>query len=234
MKALLLLICLIPPLHADWQSAREAFDTGAFEQAYQLFARERTDAASSPALEFNLGNAAFRMGDPALAVLHYRRALWMRPGDPDVPANLERVTDLLGAEIPPLPWPRRLTGFMPAKAWKALWVSGLWLCALLLLAGQRINAVRNAQAWCAPLLTLTLAVIAFGVWGSSSAPASREGVLSGAGEVVARFEPLESSTRHFALPAGSVVTIEDQSRSWTRIRFGDNSGWIPAAQVLRL
>jgi len=233
MKSALLFLLLLLPLHADWQAAIEAFDAGNFSLAYELFLAERTDTASSPALEFNLGNAAFRMGDPALAVVHYRRAQWMRPGDPDVSANLERAKDLLGSEIPPLPWQRRLTGFLPPRAWIVVWIGTVWATALLLLAAKRAAPVRSALAWALPVLVVALGVSGFGVWGSSSSGATREGVLTG-GEVIARFEPLDSSTRHFALPAGSVVTIEDQSRGWTRIRFGTNSGWILREQILSL
>lgn len=233
MKTLLLLLLLVLPLHADWQSAREAFDAGDFATAYERFLAERVDGASSPALEFNLGNAAFRKGDPALAVVHYRRAQWMRPGDPDVAANLERVLEILGADVPDLPWQRRLSGVLPSRLWTALWLGTLWGTAVLLLASKRVPPLRNALAWALPLLVVLLGIAGFGVWGSSTAAAAREGVLTG-GEVVARFEPLDSSTRHFALPAGSVVTIEDQSRDWIRIRSGDSAGWIPGGQLLRL
>ncbi len=234
MKIFLLLLLLpFTGLRADWNEAMDAFDRGEFEQAYDLFAGLRTDTATSAALEYNLGNSAFRKGRPDLALAHYRRALWLSPHEPDLTANLNRALDLLGAEWPEVPLSRRISHPLSHTAWTALWFTLLTLTALYGALTRLSPPLRHAQAWVYPLAFTLLAAALWGRWASSPQRMRHEGVLIGQ-EITARFEPVESSTRHFSLPGGSVVHIQDYTRQWVRIRSNDTSGWIHRDQVIPL
>lgn len=228
-----LLLIALGPLHADWTSAIEAFDQGQFEHAYERFDSLRTPNQTSAALEYNLGNAAFRMGRPDLALAHYRRAQWLTPSDPDLKANLNRAVDLLGAEWPDLPLSRRLSRALSYPAWSRLWFITLALTAAFGSLSILFIPLRNARAWVYPLCATALAISLWGRWAAAPERMRHEGVLQGE-DVVARFEPVESSTRHFALPGGSVVHIEDHARQWVRIRSNDTSGWIPRENIIAI
>jgi hypothetical protein len=77
----------------------------------------------------NLGSAYFRSGDEGRAILAFERALLLKPGDPDLKANLKLVRDQAAVFPPP-----------PAEGWRS-WLerpsrkfwSGLALASALLL-----------------------------------------------------------------------------------------------------
>lgn len=228
----LFLSLLLPPLSATaidpaaWQAAREAFDAGEFSEAYAAFLALR-DGRTSVALEHNLGNSAFRKGRPDLAVLHYRRALWLDPHDPDVRANLERAKDLLAAEIPPLPARRQAAGLLPPQIWRTAWFTLLWTTAIYGLLSMKLPRLAFSRPWVYPLLAAGLLTSGAGLYGSRLDPALTEAIIT-VPAVTARFEPLDTATQHFQLTAGAVVEKVDVSRNWVRIRSNDILGWIPA------
>jgi hypothetical protein len=231
MKFLRLGLIFLLPLHADWTAAMDAFDEGDFEQAYQLFSELRTDIRTSAALEFNLGNTAFRKGRIDLALAHYRRALWLSPHDPDLTANLNRALDATGAEWPELPLSRRLSTPLSHFAWNALWFVLLVLTAVYGCLTRLSPPLKHARAWVYPLAGTLLLTAFLGRWASSPQRMRHEGVLQG-GSITARFEPVATSTEHFSLPGGSVVHIQDRARQWVRVRSNDASGWIHRDELL--
>lgn len=228
-----LLLLAAHTARADWPAALEAYDAGDFSRAYDLFDALRTGQTTSAPLEYNLGNAAFRTGRPALALAHYRRAQWLAPNDPDLRANLQRAVDLLGAEWNDLPLTRRLSAPLSHTAWTRLWFGTLTLTALFGILTLRLSPLRPARAWIYPLSGFLLLLSLAGRWASDPARMSTEGILQG-DDITARFEPAESSTRHFSLPGGSLVHIEDHTRQWVRIRANDTSGWIPRDNLIPL
>lgn len=228
MKTLLLCMVLLypwPPLFADWNEAMAAYDRSEFQQAYALFADLRTETATSASLEYNLGNSAFRMGQPDLALAHYRRALWLSPGDPDLRTNLNQALDATGAEWPPLPLSRRISAPLTHTAWTRLWFAFLTLTALYGILTRIFSMLRDARAWVYPLAFTLLITAGWGYWASSPQRMQNEAVLVGE-DIIARFEPVESSTRHFSLPGGSVVRIQEHTRQWVRVRSSEASGWV--------
>lgn len=230
MKLLLLLLIPFLSARADWTAAMDAFDEGEFEQAYALFSELRSGTRTSAALEYNLGNTAFRKGRIDLALAHYRRALWLSPHDPDLTANLNRALDAAGAEWPALPLSRRLSAPLSPRAWSGVWFTLLTLTALYGSLTRLSPPLKHARAWVYPLAGTLLLTALGGHWASSPNRMRHEGVLQG-GSITARFEPVATSTEHFALPGGSVVHIQDRTRQWVRIRSGDASGWIQRDEI---
>lgn len=234
-RVLLLWLCLfLVPLQADWQTAMTAFDDGDFETAYTTFLQLREADRTTAALEFNLGNSAFRMGRPDIALAHYRLAQWLSPNDPDLRENQQMAADLLATELPNLPTPRRISAFLPHKLWRGLWFTGLWLLAaygLVFRTSPRLRPrLKDAAPWVIPLTIFLTIGLGTGVWASRITPALQEAVVLGE-EVIARFEPHDNATTHYQLPGGSIVRIEAHTRQWTRILHGDRSGWIPRDQL---
>src|SRR5262245_43999027 len=62
-----------------------AKDYAGAAQAYE----QALSAGPNAAVHFNLGNALFKTGKVGPAILHYRRAHFLAPRDPDITANLE-------------------------------------------------------------------------------------------------------------------------------------------------
>lgn len=69
-----------------------AFEQKQFKKATQMYERALRDGESS-LLRYNLGNAYYRLGDRAHAVLNYERALKLDPGNDDARFNLKFVNE---------------------------------------------------------------------------------------------------------------------------------------------
>ncbi len=69
-----------------------AFEQKQFKKATQMYERALLDGESS-LLRYNLGNAYYRLGDRAHAVLNYERALKLDPGNDDARFNLKFVNE---------------------------------------------------------------------------------------------------------------------------------------------
>lgn len=234
MKRRFLLLILLGwgPIRAEdaFEQARTHYDMGEFEQALELY---QSIPGHSAALDYNIGNTLMRLGRQPEAIAHYRRAQWLRPGDPDIRANLDRAVSQTGAVVPPLPLYRRWAGILNAGHWQLAFLSLCWLGAAFGLARRFFSPLRLAGAWVFPLLLVLLLLSGAGTWASRPGHFFDEGVVLG-NSVTARFEPLPDATEHFSLPGGSVVTLVEQNRNWRRIRSENNSGWVPEASVLPL
>lgn len=106
--ALLALGSLLVPVTATAQEAlfnegNRLYQEGDFRGAADRYAAVLEGGYESSALYYNLGNAHFRLGEMAEAVLNYERAARLDPGDEDVRANLTLVGQMLQDRIEPLP-----------------------------------------------------------------------------------------------------------------------------------
>lgn len=228
---LLLLLCWAPIQAEDpFEQARTHYDTGDFEQALAMY---QSIPGHSAALDYNIGNTLMRLGRAPEAIAHYRRAQWMRPGDPDIQANLDRAVSQIGAMVPPIPLYRRWAGMLDPAHWQLAFISLCWLGAAFGLSRRFSPRLHLAGAWVFPLLFVFLLIFGAGTWASRPGHFFDEGIVLG-DSVTARFEPLPDATEHFSLPGGSVVKLVEQNRNWRRIRTEDASGWVPEASVLPL
>ncbi|MDX1408324.1 MAG: tetratricopeptide repeat protein, partial [Saprospiraceae bacterium] len=65
---------------ATWDAATAAYDQAEYATAIALYQELLPDFDRSAALHHNLGNCHFRLGEIPTAILHYERALILRPG----------------------------------------------------------------------------------------------------------------------------------------------------------
>lgn len=112
-------LLLVATFLGGWLAAREAtaqadpvavlregnrlFREGRLEQAYEAYEGGWRAEASHPVLLYNLATTAHHLGRLPLAVLWYRRAEQINPGDPWVAENLEQARGALGLEPYPPP-----------------------------------------------------------------------------------------------------------------------------------
>lgn len=224
---LLLLVCAFARAEDPFQQARGHYDAGEFEKALELY---ESIPGHSAALDYNAGNTLMRLGRVPEAIARYRRAHWLRPGDPDIQANLQRAVDQTGAIVPPLPLYRRRAGILDASRWQLGFISLCWLTAAYGLSRHFIPKLRSADAWVFPLLILLLAAFGAGTQAGRPGHFFKEGVVLG-DSVTARFEPLPDATEHFSLPGGSVVKLLEQNRNWRRIQTEESIGWVPESRI---
>ncbi|MBK8500314.1 MAG: tetratricopeptide repeat protein [Flavobacteriales bacterium] len=215
----------------DHGAARAAFDSVSVEY-------------SSAALELNLGNCFFKLGDVAHAILHYERGLRLAPGDADLQANLdfanEQVKDRVGA--PPAfalgnTWAQLRSGADPDQwARRSLWASMLFFTLLGLAVALRRPVFRRA-AWAAAGVALIGLLLCLGfAWVRHSELRDDSEAIIMAPKVDVRGEPRPSATVLFVLHKGTKVTVLQQDeQGWSEVQLPNgNVGWMPPATVERI
>ena len=86
---------------AEAAAAARSYDAGDYEAAAAGYRRllAAPEGLDRAALHYNLGNAEYRAGRLGYAMLHWERALAMRPGDGDARANVALARDVLDRRL---------------------------------------------------------------------------------------------------------------------------------------
>lgn len=192
-------------------------------------------------VHYNLANAYFRMSDLGRAILHYRRAERLLPGDPDLQQSLSYVRS------------RRLDRFERSTGARVLQTLAFWHYDVSSAARLVGFAVVWALLWAALIRRRLLTKPWFGPEVGALAAAS---ILLGASLIVEIAEQsadasavivaAQSTARRgdgvgyeeaFTDPlhAGAEVEILAERPAWTQIALPDaRTAWVPAADVERI
>lgn len=258
--SLALLLLIAPGTRADdaaqtLQKALAAFDEAVsasaardapraaqlYRESVAGFEALRAAGVRNAALEFNLGNAYFRLGDLGRAIVHLRRAAELAPRDARIAANLsyarERVTPRLSAG----PQARLLERVTFWRSWlnpTQQMFAGIGLGAIGwgLLGGWLwrrrpvLFALGVASACAGAALSGTL------LWRLYDDARSPAGVIVG-GEQTLRLGRGEGSGAALdrALGPGVELRIVAERAGWFEVHLPDgHDGWLPVAAVERI
>ena len=191
---------------------------------------------------YNLGNAHFKLGNVAAAILFYERALRLAPQDEDIIYNLSIAEGLITDKIEPIEpfflatrWEAIATSFS-STFWAILFLSLLTLSAVLLVfffVGK--NPRLKQLGLLGGLLVLFSAFIVFLLAMKNTTVLEREEAIVFASSVYVKSEPGLNATDQFVIHAGLKVAVEGEEGDWVRIRIADgNSGWLPAQSIERI
>ncbi|MCC5805301.1 MAG: tetratricopeptide repeat protein [Opitutales bacterium] len=233
---LLILLCLAAVFaapasaQADRGEAERLFQTGnvyygegRFEEAREAY-EQALAFGHSAALHFNLGNTYFQEGDAGRAILHYMRAQALRPGDPDIAANLRFVREAAGVDPPPAQPLSAFAASLPRAVWTALALGGIWTAAFAFLVFPRL-----ARAGLLSRLTGGLALAA-ALTALVALAADR--AHSGLGVVLApeanlRVAPTSGSPSEATARAGESAALRESRERFHNVRFPDGrSGFL--------
>lgn len=227
-----------PSREQSFESANAAFAEGRFDEARGTLARIAADGGASPAVLYNLGNAAFRAGKPGEAILAYERALLLAPRDQDVRANLRQVRKAAGLpDVEDGPW-TRLVHALTANGWAWLASAGLWLACIALLA-RRLTPASDAGRSSRSALFSTAGVGLAFLLVAGAACATRlverdRGVVLD-GDPTLRVAPYASASVSSELPPGEIVRVERRHEGFTLVRTSaGRSGWMAEGAVARI
>jgi tetratricopeptide (TPR) repeat protein len=220
--------------------ANTAYAEGNYEEAATLY-QQLLDEQPDAVLYYNLGNAQFKKGELAQAILAYERALRLRPNYKDAQYNLDfartRITDNIAEQDFFLSsWLRTVRNSLSEHTWLVLSIC-LFILALiglsLFLLGREIWLRKTAFhiAWIALLFSLTAGLNASSLHNRDSERA--EAVIT-QGVVNAKSAPDRSGTDLFTLHEGTKVTIRETLGEWCNIRVGSNEGWIQLRNLERI
>jgi tetratricopeptide (TPR) repeat protein len=236
----LLCSCSFAFAQSDFDAANAAYAEGRYEEAaagYEALLTETPDAQ----IYYNLGNARFKQGELAQAILNYERALRLKPNYKDAQYNLafaqSRITDnIVEQDFFLSSWARAVRNQLRESTWLilsiCLFVFGL-IGVLLFLLGREPWLRRTAfhTAWIALLFSLVAGLNAGSLHQRDTL--RNEAVIT-QGVVNAKSSPDRSGTDLFTVHEGTKVTVKETLGEWCNIRVGNNEGWIRIQNLERI
>ncbi|RQV95420.1 tetratricopeptide repeat protein [bacterium] len=209
-----------------------------WEQAVSIWENLLEQGYESGPLQYNLGNAYFRLNELSKCLLAYERAAKLMPRDKDVQANLElvrlSVVDRIEAPVRLSLWNwidtlrdsltlRELSGLMQ--------ITGLLLAALI---AARWFVSLKLRSIIRPLLfSLFIAYIVCMSWyGWRHTLDKNQYAIIMTEKADVYSGPDESSTQLFSLHEGTRILTREELTDWMRIRLADGrEGWLRLKEI---
>jgi len=224
-----------------WTAGVEAYSAGQWAEALQDWSDVAATGLRSKELYYNLGNAYFKTGETAQAVLNYERALRLDPSDADVRYNLEFARAMTQDRIDEVPefilktWIRKIGYWMSSDAWAVLSLVFLALTlALVLLFLLGPTAGMRRTGFFAGIATLLLSLAAFGFARSQKADAERhdEAIVMRPVSSVTSSPSSDAAKSLFILHEGTKVKVLDEVSGYKDIELADGRrGWIASGDI---
>jgi len=220
--------------------ANNAYQSNDFEDAIKLYTKVVDLQYESAILYYNLGNAWFKSGDNARALLWLERAYRLSPNNEDIIHNINFVKQKLIDKIEQMPelfivkWWNSCAKLFTGNQWAICSIvacSLLVLCLLLILL-IRVPWIRSISILIA-ILALVFAIfsIIFAKKEISRYIQHPEGIIMGY-VVNVKSTPTEKGSDLFVIHSGLKVGITDQLNEWVEIRLPNGEkGWILASVV---
>jgi tetratricopeptide (TPR) repeat protein len=208
---------------------------------YQEALKEWTDIYNtgyrSATLDYNIGNANFKLDNIPGAILFYERALLLKPADNGINYNLQIARSLVVDKFEEIPelffvrWFDFLSLLLSTNSWAIISVISfiLFLVLLSLYIYSSKYRLKVMGFWFSLMfLILSASSLAFTMRNKSLVYDSHKAVIF-APSVNGKSSPDNSGTDLFVLHEGSKVSVEDTVGDWYEIRLSDgNKGWVPS------
>ena len=224
-----------------WRSGVEAYSAGDYAAALQDWEDVRSTGLMSKELYYNLGNAYFKTGEIAPAILWYERALRLDPSDADIRYNLDYARALTQDRIDEVPeiffeqWGHAMCYLLPSNAWAVIGLVGFALfvaCVLLFLLGS--TSGRRRLGFFVGLAFLLVAILGwdFAQWQRTEALRQDQAIVMRPVTSVKSSPAAEGAKDLFILHEGTRVRILDNVGGFSQIEIADGrQGWIPSPDI---
>ncbi len=227
--------------------ANQVYEQGNFDEAARIYEELVSSGIQDGVLYYNLGNAYFKQGDLAYALLNYERAARLQPRDEDIRANITIAREQRQSQYTNLEPPTftRIATF--TQTWltlneMALISLSLWLffaCGLLfyrILLGYLRSKEGIIQSSLQVLLLFTFVLLSASLLLLGNrlyVEQTRPKAIVLADEVQVFDDPDEVVDINFTLPRGTDVYLTEIRGSWAHIILisDELQGWIPARSI---
>jgi len=217
------------------------FTAGSYKEALQIWTDIYNTGYRSANLDYNIGNAYYKLNNIPLAILFYERAYLLKPADENINYNLQIARTLIVdrfQEIPELffiKWYNFVSLFLSTNSWAKISITSFILFLLLLSLYIYSSRYRHKLIgfWLGVFfIVLSLISLAFTIRNKSLVYDSRKAIISSP-MVNGKSSPDKSGNDIFVLHEGTKVTVEDEVGEWSEIRLSDgNKGWVPLNSII--
>lgn len=220
---------------AEIQEAETAYAAELYDKAIELYESVLKNYGDSYELYYNLGNAYYKSGKIAHAILNYERALLIHPGDDDVRFNLEMAKQQTVDKIEPLQefflkkWFRAVQNRIGVDAWATVGIFCfvLFICCLVLFFFSKWMRLKKIGFYLGIMLFIVVIFANVFAFNQKKELLNRDGAIVFAPTVTVKGSPDESGTELFVLHEGTKVFIRSAVGDWKEIETEDgNIGWM--------
>ena len=224
-----------------WNSANEAYAQGLWEDAQNNYEMIAGMGLESAALYCNLGDAFFKSGNLAKAILNYERALKVDPSYADAQFNLELLSSMTQDRIDPVPefiltvWAKQVSGLMDSDSWAVLFLVLMALVAAMALLFVLSPSVAGRRAGFfigIVLIVFAVTSLSFSIWQRNDYMKMDSAIVTRPVSAVKSSPSYESSQDLFVLHEGTKVKVLDKVGSWNNVELADGrQGWMPSSDI---
>ena len=233
--SLILLTNIVIAQDSRFNKANTLFQDGKFEEAKTGYLDILKTGVQSPELYYNLGNAYYKNGALAPAILNFERALLLSPDDIDIKYNLELANSQIVDKVTPLGeffvkgWITALRDSKSSDSW-AIWAV---ITFFLVLAAIGVflfnnNSLYKRIAFFGGIALLCINLSAFAFASSQKNKiTNRNYAIVYTASVTVKSSPDLTGSDLFVLHEGTKVKILNKLGSWAEIQLQDgNIGWM--------
>ncbi len=214
--------------------AQAAYDSGRYAEAAMLYDGLASNGVDNVELHYNLANAHFKNSNLPEAVLHYRKAWYKAPRDPDIRANLHFALNAAGAAEPTPSFQERLFHLLSQNEWIGVATGGYIAFTFLLILGMLIRPAKRVLAKASLLPAALILLAAGGWWYWQQLRINPEWVVVKSG-ATALFGPIEGTTAHYKVPPAALVRQHGtDSKGWAEIEYDGKKGWLKSRYIKRV
>ena len=240
---MVILLGLVSVAHAEipeaeipslFRQTNSLYGQGKYAEAVEGYKAIIQSGWESGPLYYNLANTYFKLNNLGRAILNYRRAWNLSPGDPEITKNLEYAREGLRDDIAALPlsvWARSKRAVIlqfPLGIWIGIsavlyFLTIAWLIAALLIRPLRKKSPLILK-WLGGCLVISIliSVLAYSFYRTPGAIILQP-------TVSVRYGPAETDAAAFKLHEGTEVKKVREKDGWLQISLPDGkSGWLRA------
>jgi tetratricopeptide (TPR) repeat protein len=219
------------------------FAAGSYKEALRVWTEIYNTGYRSANLDYNIGNAYFKLNNIPSAILFYERAYLLKPADEDINYNLEIARTLnvdRFQEIPELffvKWYNFISLFLSTNSWAKTSITTfiLFLLSLSLYIYSTRYRHKVIGFWAGIIfIFFSAATLTFTIRNRSLVYNSHKAIITSP-MISGKSSPDKSGNDLFVLHEGTKVTIEDAVGEWIEIRLSDgNKGWVPSDCIVNI
>lgn len=226
------------------EAGNKFYSNQEYDNAINSYNAVLNEGFEAPELYYNLGNAFYKKGEIAQAILNYERAKILAPEDEDISYNLQIAQTVIVDKIEIVPefimktWYRLFIDIFSSQTWSLLsiftFISGL-SCLLWFLFSSSV-AVKKTTFLVAVILMITSFTSIIAARTQSDRINNRNTAIVFEPSVTVKSSPAVDATDIFVIHEGTKITIRDEfnkgEEEWIEIRLSDgNVGWIKKSAV---
>lgn len=241
----LFIFCTCPDISVYAQEevikeAETAYTQENYEEAIQKYESILTNYGESSQIYYNLGNAYYKSGHIASAILNYERALLLDPGDSDVRFNLQLAKQRAVDKIEPIDefflqkWYHSIQGTASTDSWAKSGIFSflLFIGCLLLFFFSRWVRLKKAGFYSGIVFLLIVIFSNIFARNQKNELINRTEAIVFSPTVTVKSSPDASGTDLFILHEGTKVSVKSTLGEWNEIESEDgNVGWMPKKDI---